>query len=98
LGKEILLAELAVYGDGMAIAYELDKWRIQRWQKGTRYYICRVEQDLFGAWLMCSEWGGQHVGRRRIREEVYPTYEFAISRFDEINQRRQRRGYVPITR
>jgi hypothetical protein len=80
----------------MALTYCLNQWRIQRWQKGTRYYICRVEQDLFGTWLMCSEWGGLHVGRRRIREEVYPTYEAAIARFDEVNQRRQRRGYTAI--
>jgi hypothetical protein len=80
------------------MSYDLARWRTQRWEKGTRYYICRVEQDLFGAWLMISEWGGKWVGRRRLREESYSTYEGAIARFDEVNQRRQRRGYTPITR
>jgi hypothetical protein len=78
------------------LSYDLERWRMQRWQKGSRYYICRVEQDLFGSWLMSSEWGGLQVGRRRVREEVYPTYEQALARFVEINQRRQRRGYVVV--
>jgi hypothetical protein len=80
----------------MAVTYELNRWQTQRWEKGTRYYICRVEQDLFGTWLMISEWGGLWVGRRRLREESYPTYEAAIARFDDVNQCRQRRGYVMV--
>lgn len=78
------------------VSYDLERWRMQRWQKGSRYYICRVEQDLFGAWLMMSEWGGLQVGRRRVREEVYPTHEQAMARFDEVNQRRQQRGYEVV--
>jgi hypothetical protein len=82
----------------MAPTYQLHRWRTQRWQKGSRYYICRVEQDLFGTWLMSSEWGGLRVGRRRLREETFLTYEAALARFNEVNQRRQRRGYTVVIR
>jgi hypothetical protein len=77
----------------MALAYNLERWRTQRWVKGSRYYICRVEQDLFGTWLMSSEWGELRVGRR-LREEAYLSYEEAIARFKVVEQQRQRRGYT----
>ncbi|MBD1877217.1 hypothetical protein H6F75_27415 [Nodosilinea sp. FACHB-131] len=80
----------------MTLTYDLERWRSQRWQKDSRYYICRVEQDLFGTWLMISEWGGLWVGRRRLREEAYFSYEEACTRFELINQQRQRRGYVAL--
>lgn len=81
----------------MAFTYDLERWRTQRWQKGSRYYICRVEQDLFGTWLMSSEWGGLRVGRRRLREEAYLSYEEAYARFERVNQQRQRRGYIALS-
>lgn len=73
--------------------YQLELWQTHRWQRGTRYYICRLEQDLFGRWLVSSEWGGLRVGRRRLREEVYESYERAIARLEQVNRRRQQRRY-----
>lgn len=76
--------------------YQLEHWKTQRWQKGTRYYICQVKQDLFGTWLACSEWGGLYVGRRRLREEPFESYTAALARFEQINRHRQKRGYLPV--
>ncbi|HEY9877964.1 MAG TPA: hypothetical protein V6D29_05880 [Leptolyngbyaceae cyanobacterium] len=73
--------------------YQMELWQTHRWQKGTRYYICRLEQDLFGRWLVSSERGGLWVGRRRLREEVYDSYELACNRLEQINHRRQQRRY-----
>ncbi|HEY9881592.1 MAG TPA: hypothetical protein V6D29_24275 [Leptolyngbyaceae cyanobacterium] len=74
-------------------AYQMELWQTHRWQRGTRYYICRLEQDLFGRWLVSSEWGGLRVGRRRLREEVYESYELACERLEQVNRRRLQRGY-----
>lgn len=67
------------------LMYQMDLWQTHRWQKGTRYYICRLEQDLFGHRLVSSEWGGLRVGRRRLREEVYESYELACDRIEQLN-------------
>lgn len=45
---------------------------------------------------MSSEWGGLQVGRRRLREEAYSTYEEACARFEFVKQKRQRRGYTAL--
>ncbi|MBD2258241.1 hypothetical protein [Pseudanabaena sp. FACHB-2040] len=73
--------------------YEMELWQTHRWQKETRYYICRLEQDLFGQWLISSEWGGLRVGRRRLREELYDTYDLALARLEQVNRKRIRRKY-----
>jgi hypothetical protein len=73
--------------------YQMELWQTHRWQRGTRYYICRLEQDLFGRWLVSSEWGGLRVGRRRLREEVYESYELACDRLEQANRRRIQRRY-----
>lgn len=76
--------------------YQMELWQTHWWQRGTRYYICRLEQDLFGQWLVSSEWGGLRVGRRRLREEVYGSYELAWERLEPVNRRRLQRRYEQV--
>ncbi|MBD0335759.1 MAG: hypothetical protein ICV62_09735 [Cyanobacteria bacterium Co-bin13] len=76
--------------------YQMELWQTHRWQRGARYYICRLEQDLFGRWLVSSEWGGLRVGRRRLREEVYESYELACDRLMQLNRRRLQRQYQRV--
>ena len=38
-----------------------------RWERDTRYYELRVQQDLFGDWLLTRAWArkGSALGQRR---------------------------------
>ncbi len=34
-----------------------EQWLTYRWQKGNRYYVAELMQDLFGTWLLKRTWG-----------------------------------------
>lgn len=60
----------------------------------NRFYVLRVERDLFGAWLLLREWG--RFGRPgRVLEEIYATEADANAARDRLSRRKRRRGYRP---
>jgi len=67
------------------------------WLTDTRYYLLRVQRDLFGKWELLKAWGGR--GSRRGRHQVVPAAheEQAIGLFEHECRRRLRRGYQRVT-
>ena len=65
----------------------------QRWMTATRYYVLRVQQDLFGDWELIKSWGGRSSSRGR--SQVVPTSSAvdAIAALSKESKRRARRGY-----
>jgi predicted DNA-binding WGR domain protein len=66
-----------------------------RWTTDNRYYVLRVQTDLFGEWELLKCWGGR---RSRLgRHQVVPAQhrEHALDLFQRECRRRQRRGYLP---
>jgi hypothetical protein len=76
--------------------YYMEQWKVQRWKKGDRYYRCCLCQDLFGKWLVVTEWGGVLVGHRGLKEAICSTYEEALTHFESVVKRRTKRGYVAV--
>lgn len=74
--------------------YTPNKWQQQLWRKGDRYYQCRLEQDLFGNWLLIREWGGLISGKRGAQEHLCESYEAGLSLFEKVSKRRCWRRYV----
>jgi predicted DNA-binding WGR domain protein len=68
-------------------------WLTQRWQKGDRYYVAEVVQDLFGLWLVKRSWGSIHTHRGNNKTVVASNYEQAVKLFQTIEKRRKARGY-----
>jgi predicted DNA-binding WGR domain protein len=64
-----------------------------RWEKDTRYYELRVQQDLFGDWLLIRAWGRRDSALGQIRQELCDSYEQARVQFTEAEVRRVKRGY-----
>jgi predicted DNA-binding WGR domain protein len=67
------------------------------WLTDTRYYILRVQCDLFGGWELLKAWGGR--GNRRGRHQMIPAAHEAqaIDMFERECRRRLRRGYRRVT-
>jgi hypothetical protein len=43
--------------DKPATMVQVVEWRHSRWERDSRYYELRVQQDLFGHWLLIRVWG-----------------------------------------
>ncbi|WP_143477800.1 WGR domain-containing protein [Pseudogulbenkiania subflava] len=66
---------------------------IARWEKGTKYYMTWIQQDLFGDWYVFRVWG---VKNSLNGEECYDWAEneaAANRRLDSLMRMRLRDGY-----
>lgn len=70
-----------------------DTWLHSRWEKDTRYYELRVQQDLWGQWLLTRVWGRRDSAMGQIRHELCAGYAAANARYAEAEIRRAKRGY-----
>jgi len=72
----------------------------QRWEKATdwgiRYYEVRVQQDLWGQWVLVVRWGRRGTALGQTRRQPYPDEAAARSRLVKIHRRRLQRGYHPV--
>ncbi len=50
------------------------EWRHSRWERDSRYYELRVQQDLLGDWLLTRVWGRKDSALGQIRHEVCESY------------------------
>jgi len=41
--------------------YDLARWQSRRWEKGSRYYVAELTQNLFGMWQLVQRWGRKHT-------------------------------------
>ena len=64
-----------------------------RWERDTRYYELRVQQDLFGDWLLTRIWGRKGTALGQIRHELCESYAAGIVKFKQAEVRRDKRGY-----
>ena len=78
------------------ITYKSDRWKSAAWRRGTRYYYCQLQQDLFGNWIVCKSWGD--VRSKRGREMIVncACYDDAVQIFSAVEKRRKYRKYVMI--
>ena len=69
---------------------------LTRWESDKRYYIAWVHQDIFGAWILSSYWGG--LGTRLGGEKHRPinTAIEAEKRLASISKLREKHGYKQI--
>jgi len=65
-----------------------------RWQKGNRYYVAELRQDLFGAWLVRRTWGSIHSHRGHSITLSADDYEHALKLLHAVEKRRKTRGYT----
>lgn len=70
-----------------------DAWLHSRWERDTRYYELRVQQDLFGHWLLTRVWGRTGSALGQIRHDVCLDQVEANARYAEAEVRRVKRGY-----
>jgi hypothetical protein len=73
---------------------DVERWLTYRWQKGNRYYVAELMQDLFGAWLVRRTWGSIHSHRGHSITIRATDYEHALKLLREIEKRRTTRGYT----
>jgi hypothetical protein len=70
-----------------------DSSAAQRWTTAKRYYLLRVQTNLFGEWELLKVWGGR--GSRLGRHQAVPADDqvHALQLLAKEAQRRGRRGY-----
>lgn len=72
-------------------------WLPSRWERDTRYYELRLQQNLWGDWLLTRVWGGKGTALGQIRRELCPSYGQGVSRYAESVITRGKRGYAQVS-
>jgi len=67
-----------------------------RWERDTRYYELRLQQDLWGDWLLMRTWGKRDTAMGQIRRELCPDYAHGVTRYNDSIIMRGKRGYVQV--
>ncbi len=68
----------------------------QLWHKETRYYQARLEQDLFGFWVVTRVWGRRGTRRGQIRTLAVSSPAEGMQRLADIAVLRRQHGYVRV--
>lgn len=71
-------------------------WRHSRWEKDTRYYELRLQQDLWGDWVLLRVWGRKDTALGQIRHELCASFVEGQARFDAACTVRENRRYREI--
>lgn len=68
-----------------------------RFEKATRYYVIRLEQDLLGDWTLCVSNGRikSRLGQSRII--AFECFSDACEHFCLMAKERNQRGYHPVS-
>ena len=69
-------------------------WRFARFERDTRYYELRLQQDLFG-WVVVKVWGRKSSRLGQMRTTPCSSFLEASRLWDAGVRTRQRKGYVP---
>lgn len=83
-------------GNGYIFSMEIDpeRWVTYRWQKGNRYYVAELMQDLFGAWILKRTWGSIDTHRGHTKTLYADNYDHALKLLRNLEKRRKVRGYT----
>ena len=63
-------------------------WFHSRWERDTRNYEFRVQQDWFGDWLLTRVWGQNSSALGQLRHGLCVDQAEAV--------RREKRSYLPV--
>jgi predicted DNA-binding WGR domain protein len=77
--------------------YHLARWQSRRFEKGARYYVAEVRQDLFGGWELARHWGRKASALGGGRALPYPAQADALAQLAAVAKRRASRGYHETT-
>ena len=77
----------------MRSQYEPNYWITQRFDRSDRYYVIRLQQNLFGEWIIIAEWGSKLSARGRTETSHCKSLDEATKRFRQEIHRRKQRGY-----
>jgi hypothetical protein len=77
---------------------EIAEGPVCRWESSTRYYVGRVQENLFGQWELLRIWGGR--GNRLGGMLIQPaeSHAHALALLAAEGNRRGRRGYALVNR
>jgi len=64
-----------------------------RLHTSTRYYLCCVQQDLFGTWEVWRAWGGRGVGLGNSMRDLAVDEVAARELLEDVLRTREARGY-----
>jgi hypothetical protein len=64
-----------------------------RFESATRYYVVRLEVDLFDAWIVTRAWGAKQDQLGQLRHDHCLSYARGIALVEQVRRRRLRRGY-----
>ena len=70
-------------------------WRFARFERETRYYELRLQQDLFG-WVIVKVWGRKESRLGQMRTTPCSSFLEASRLWDAGVRARERRGYAPV--
>lgn len=74
-----------------------DLGRFARWESDTRYYLLRLQANLFGDLELHRIWGGLCSRGGGTITEPLKDMDAGQQRFREEEARRKRRGYRPVS-
>lgn len=74
-------------------ATDEETWQFARFERETRYYELRLQQDLFG-WVVVKAWGRKSTQLGQMRTTPCSSFSEAASVWDAGIRRRRRKGYV----
>lgn len=60
-----------------------------------RFYVMKIQPNLFGEWELVREWGRIGAGGR-VRRDAYPSADLALDALLGLQQLKNRRGYSPV--
>jgi predicted DNA-binding WGR domain protein len=63
-----------------------------------RGYLLRLDQDLFGAFILFRQWWGLRNQRGGAKRQVFFDQDSATREFHRIEITRLRRGYIAVDR
>jgi predicted DNA-binding WGR domain protein len=72
-------------------------WQCVRFEKDTRYYSIRLEQDLLEDWVVAITYGriNSRLGQSKLL--AFDEFEQAYAHFKKMSQMRHKRQYLPVS-
>lgn len=67
-----------------------------RFESPSRYYVARLDPDLFDGWVLTIAWGGKFNERGQVRRIAVPDQAAGFARLESLRARRRARGYTEI--
>ncbi len=89
-----VLTPCKAMSNSMAMVDSGEGWRFSRFERETRYYELRLQQDLFG-WVIVKVWGRKSSRLGQMRITPCSSFAEACRLWDAGVRARERRGYAP---